>query len=272
MSSSSLVTYTRISPNRTSPRNHAIDRITIHCYVGQVTAQQGCSGSSFINYDPDNGASCNYVVGCDGSIGLCVPEEDRSWCSSNRANDHRAVTIETASDTKHPYAVTAEAYSALLDLCTDICRRNGKSKLLWLEDKDKTMAYVPAADEVVLTVHRWFAAKACPGQYLLDRQGEIAAEVTRRLGEEVDDLTADQIRAIVREEMASQESKRANEPADGWAQKYIAAAIRAGILDGVDDGQGGLTITRPRSNSTRQEMATMGVAILEAVRRAIAGA
>lgn len=102
--------------------------------------------------------------------------------TSSAANDHRAVTIETASDNKDPYAVTDKAYAALLDLVEDICRRNGKTKLLWLGDKDKTLAFKPAADEMVLTVHRWFANKACPGQYLLDRHPEIAAEVTRRLG------------------------------------------------------------------------------------------
>ena len=121
-------------------------------------------------------------MGYDGSIGLCVDEGDRSWCTSSPANDHRAVTIETASDNKDPYAVTDKAYAALLNLVEDICRRNGKTKLLWLGDKDKTLAFKPAADEMVLTVHRWFANKACPGQYLLDRHPEIAAEVTRRLG------------------------------------------------------------------------------------------
>lgn len=266
MSNSPLVTYTRISPNRTSPRNHAIDRVTIHCYVGQVTAERGCSGARFTTYDPVGGASCNYVVGCDGSIGLCVPENDRSWCSSNRANDHRAVTIETASDTVHPYAVTGAAYSTLLDLVTDICRRNGKRKLLWMEDKAKALAYMPAADEMVLTVHRWFAAKACPGQYLLERHEEIAAEVTRRLQEEVDNMTEDQIRKIVREEWAVQEAKRNNATASSWAVEYIQRALQAGILAGVDDGQGGKTIARPQGISTREEMATMGVAILEAVK------
>ena len=271
MSNSPLATYTRISPNRTSPRNHAIDRITIHCYVGQVTAELGCSGARFTTYDPIGGASCNYVVGCDGSIGLCVPEGDRSWCSSNRANDHRAVTIETASGTVHPYAVTDAAYSALLDLVIDICRRNGKRKLLWMEDKAKALAYMPAADEMVLTVHRWFAAKACPGQYLLERHEEIAAEVTRRLQEEVDNMTEDQIRKIVREEWAAQETKRNNATASSWAVEYIQRALQAGILAGVDDGKGGLTIARPQGISTREEMATMGVAILEAVRKELAG-
>lgn len=250
MSNSPLVTCTRISPNRTSPRNHAIDRITIHCYVGQVTAERGCSGAGFTTYDPVGGASCNYVVGCDGSIGLCVPESDRSWCSSNRANDHRAVTIETASDTVHPYAVTEAAYSALLDLVTDICRRNGKRKLLWLENKAKALAYMPAADEMVLTVHRWFAAKACPGQYLLDRHGEIAAEVTRRLQED-DPMTYEQWKEYMdryRKELAAQ---------DATMPDLVADAVALGISA---DG------SRPRALMTREEGMVMARAAVRAAK------
>ena len=121
MSNSNLVSYTKISPNKNSPRNHAIDRITIHCFVGQVTAKRGCE----VFQPTSKQASCNYVVGYDGSIGLCVDEGDRSWCSSSSANDNRAVTIETASETVHPYKVTDKAYSALSARVTDICKRNG---------------------------------------------------------------------------------------------------------------------------------------------------
>lgn len=126
MSNSSLVTYTRITNNKTSPRNHAIDTITIHCIVGQWTAKQGCDYFA----TTDRECSANYVVGKDGSIGLSVDEKDRSWCSSNRDNDNRAITIEVASDTKHPYAVTDEAYEALIKLIADICKRNGIKKLV----------------------------------------------------------------------------------------------------------------------------------------------
>ena len=258
MSNSPLVTYTRVSPNRNSPRNHAIDRITIHCYVGQVTAERGCSGKRFVTYDPRNGASCNYVVGCNGSIGLCVPESDRSWCSSSRENDHRAITIETASDNFHPYTVTDAAYSALLDLCTDICRRNGKRKLLWMADEWTALSYQPAADEMVLTVHRWFAAKACPGEYLLNRHAEIAAEVTRRLGEEETDLTEEQVRTIVRDEYAKIEAERAALPAS--MPEQVAEAVALGISA---DG------SRPQALLTREEGMVMAkAAYLAAVKAA----
>lgn len=178
MSNSPLVSYTLWSPNHSGRRNHAIDRITPHCFVGQVTAKRGCE----VFQPTSKEASCQYVIGYEGDIGQDVDEANRSWCSSSSENDNRAVTIEVASDTKHPYAITDKAYAALLDLCTDICRRNGKSKLLWLADKAKTLAYKPKPDEMLLTVHRWFAAKACPGDYIYSRLGAIAAEVTKRLG------------------------------------------------------------------------------------------
>lgn len=183
MSNSPLVTYTKLSPNCTIPRNHETDTISIHCLVGQLTAEEILNLPQFTTYDPKNGSSCNYAIGTDGSKGQGVDEANRSWCTSSRSNDHRAITIEVASDKKHPYAVTSQAMAALLDLLEDICRRHGKKKLLWFGDKGKTLAYTPAPDEMVLTVHRWFANKACPGQYLLDLHADIAAEVTRRLAE-----------------------------------------------------------------------------------------
>lgn len=178
MSNSSLVTYTKLSPNCTKPRNHAIDTITIHCFVGQVTAEQGCNAKGFVKYNPITGSSCNYVVGRDGSIGLCVDEANRSWCTSNRANDHRAITIEVASETREPYAVTNAAYSALVDLCVDICKRNNIKKLLWKGDK----SLVGKVDQQNMSVHRWFANKSCPGDFLYAKHGEIAEKVNKLLG------------------------------------------------------------------------------------------
>ena len=174
MSNSALATYTRITKNKTSPRNHTIDTITIHCIVGQWTAKQGCDYFAAT----DRECSANYVVGKDGSIGLSVDEKDRSWCSSNGTNDNRAITIEVASDTTHPYAVTAKAYAALLDLVTDICKRNGIKKLVWSTNKNDRVNHRNGCN---MTVHRDFANKACPGEYLYSRHGEIAAEVNRRL-------------------------------------------------------------------------------------------
>lgn len=175
MSNSPLVDYTRISPNKNSPRNHKIDTITIHCVVGQCTVET--LGNIFA--PTSRQASSNYGVGTDGKIGMYVEEKDRSWCSSNAANDNRAVTIEVASDTKHPYAANDRAFAALLDLVTDICKRNGIKKLVWSTKKADRVNHKNGCN---MTVHRDYANKSCPGDYLYNRHGEIAAEVNRRLG------------------------------------------------------------------------------------------
>ena len=177
MSNSSLASYTKISPNRTSPRNHEIDTVTVHCAVGQFTAKQLLNLSHFVNYDPQKGASCNYAIGYDGSIGLGVAESDRSWCSSNSSNDHRAITIEVASEKTHPYEVTDAAYKALIRLLVDICKRNNIKELKWEADK----SLVGKIDKQNMTVHRWFANKSCPGEYLYSRHGQIAKEVNAQI-------------------------------------------------------------------------------------------
>lgn len=174
MSNSSLVDYTRISPNRTSPRNHVIDTITIHCVVGQATAER--LGEIFA--PTSRRASSNYGVDKDGRIGMYCEEKDRSWCSSSSANDNRAITIEVASDNYYPYAVNEKAFHALIELCADICRRNGIKELMWKADK----ALIGQVDKQNMTVHRWFAATACPGDYLYNRMGEIAKLVNEKLG------------------------------------------------------------------------------------------
>lgn len=170
---SPLATVKVLSPNHSGQRNHKIDTITIHCVVGQCSAQR--IGEIFL--PKERQASSNYGIGYDGQIGLYVEEKNRSWCSSSASNDHRAITIEVASDTTHPYAVNDKAYAALLDLVTDICKRNGIKKLLWQGDKN----LIGQVDKQNMTVHRWFANKSCPGDYLYNRHGEIAAEVNERL-------------------------------------------------------------------------------------------
>ncbi len=176
MSNSSLVCYTKISPNKTSPRNHAIDTITIHCMAGNLSVET--CGDVFA--PSSRQASSNYGIDSNGRIGMYVEEKDRSWCSSNAANDHRAVTIEVANNggESQGWPVSNAAYNALIDLVTDICKRNGIKKLLWKGDK----SLIGQIDKQNMTVHRWFAAKACPGDYLYNKHGEIAAAVNQRLG------------------------------------------------------------------------------------------
>lgn len=180
MSNSPLVNYMKISPNKTSPRNQTIDRITPHIVVGQITVES--LGEIFA--PTSRQASSNYGIGKDGKVGMYVEEKDRSWCSSSGANDHRAITIEIASDLKSPYAINEKAFSAFLDLATDICKRHGKKKLVWIADKTKALAYQPKADEMLLTVHKWFANTACPGEWLYSRLPDVAATVTKRLNPE----------------------------------------------------------------------------------------
>lgn len=173
MSNSSLVKYTKISPNKTSPRDHAIDTITIHCVVGQVSVER--LGEIFA--PTSKKASANYGIGSDGRVGMYVEEKDRSWCSSNADNDNRAITIECASDTKYPYAINDAVYKALIELCADICKRNNIKELKWKADK----SLIGQVDKQNMTVHRWFAKKSCPGQYIYERLGQIAEEVNKKL-------------------------------------------------------------------------------------------
>lgn len=178
MSNSSLVNYTKISPNKSSPRNHKIDTITIHCVVGQCSVET--LGKIFSASSKQ--ASSNYGIGPDGRIGMYVEEKDRSWCSSNRENDNRAITIEVASDAKDPYKVTDEAYEALIKLCADICKRNGIEELKWKADK----SLIGKVNKQNMTVHRWFANKSCPGDYLYSRHSDIAMKVNAILNDKKD--------------------------------------------------------------------------------------
>ena len=283
MSNSALVTCTRLSPNRTHPRSHAIDTVTIHCVVGQWTAQRGCDYFAQSSVQ----ASPNYFVGKDGSIGLCVEEGDRSWCTggtltvngiTGKANDHRAVTIEVASDTTHPYAVTPAAFEALIRLVADIARRNGLGELKW--KADKSLVGRPEAQN--MTVHRWFANKACPGEYLYTSMGEIARranEINYRMGEldrlagknneEECDMTKDEVKALVADEVATATAKTAQTLLEGvrrevalameeakaqvyntvdecpaWARAAVAWAVAFRIIRGDEQGRLGLDSTK----------------------------
>ena len=167
MSNSKLVTYTKISPNSTNPRNHEIDTITIHHMAGNLSIER--CGEIFA--DPNRQASSNYGIGTDGRIALYVEEENRSWCTGSRENDHRAITIEVANDGGDPdWHISDAALAALIDLCEDICRRNGIAKLNFTGDKSGNM-----------TMHKWFQATGCPGPYLSGKFPYIAAEVNKRL-------------------------------------------------------------------------------------------
>lgn len=177
-SNSPLVAFTLLSPNHSGQRTKRIDRISPHCVVGQCSAE----GLGDWFHRPSTQASSNYGIDKDGRVGLYVEEKNRSWCTSSNENDQRAVAIECASGKVEPYAMNEVVYDRLIDLCVDICQRNGKKKLLWFGDKDKSLSYQPKEDEMLITVHRWFANKSCPGNWLYARLGDLAAKVTNRLG------------------------------------------------------------------------------------------
>ena len=167
MSNSSLVSYTRLSPNCNKPRNHKIDTITIHHMAGNLSVE--ACGEIFAK--PGRQASANYGVGSDGRVALYVDEANRAWTSSNAANDHRAVTIEVANDGGAPdWHVSAAALESTVALCVDICKRNGIDRLNYTGTKAGN-----------LTMHKWFAATLCPGPYLSSKFPYIADEVNRRL-------------------------------------------------------------------------------------------
>lgn len=172
---SNLIAYTQISPNRNAPRNHAIDTVSIHCYVGQASVES--AGNWFAK--SSTSASCNYYIGSDGRVALIVPESDRSWCTSSSSNDNRAITIECASDKITPYRVNDVVYNKLIELLADICTRNNIKELRWQGDK----SLIGQVDKQNMTVHRWFKNKACPGDYLYNRHGDIAYKVNLKLKE-----------------------------------------------------------------------------------------
>lgn len=174
---SPLINYTKISPNKTSPRNHIIDTITIHCMAGNLTVET--CGNLFASSARQ--ASSNYGVGTDGRIAMYVEEKDRSWCSSNKANDHRAVTIEVANDggTETGWHVSDKAMESLIKLVADICKRNNIKELKWSTNKSDRVNHLNGCN---MTVHRDFAAKNCPGNYLYGKHGYIAEEVNKQLG------------------------------------------------------------------------------------------
>ena len=176
MSNSALISYTKLSPNHSGKRTKKIDTITIHCMAGQLSVES--CGALFAQSSRQ--ASSNYGIGTDGRIALYVDEANRSWCTSSNANDQRAVTIEVANNGGAPdWPVSAKAYAALLDLVTDICKRNGIKRLVWSTSKNDRVNHLNGCN---MTVHRDYANKSCPGDYLYNRHGQIAAEVNRRIG------------------------------------------------------------------------------------------
>lgn len=243
MSNSSLVVYTKLSPHCTKPRNAAIQGISIHTMAAPGSVE-GC-GEIFQTAE----ASSHYGIGPDGRIGQYVLEENRAWCCSH-AVDHCVVTIEVSSiqTYEEPYECTAKAYAALLDLCTDICRRNGIKKLLWVEGKENCPAYTGKWNVCNMVPHRYTTdkGKSCPGNYLFGKYGEIAREVNARLsGQEAEkedelDMTIDEMISKMTDAQAYKLMQKAEKhaaalPEPDWSKKegHWARATAEGTVDGT---------------------------------------
>lgn len=228
MSNSPLISYTKLSPNHSGKRNHAIDTISIHCMAGNLSVED--CGNLFAKSERQ--ASSNYGIGSDGRIALYVDEANRSWCTSSSSNDNRAITIEVANSVaKDPWPVSDAAYKSLINLLVDICQRNNIPKLLWQGDK----SLIGQVDKQNMTVHRWFAAKACPGDWLYSRHGQIAAEVNERLeaakaGKDENDMSIDE----TRQKLTS--CANTGDNPSGWAKDATDYCKRKGIFNG--DGAG----------------------------------
>lgn len=164
---SSLISYTRISPNKNSPRDQSITKITIHHMAGVLSLEQ----FGEIVADPEREMSANYAIGNDGRIGLFCSESDRSWCSSSAWNDNRAVTIEVSnSQNEEPWAISDAAYTSLIKLCADICKRNGIGQLEFTGDQNGSLTY-----------HYMFSATECPGTWIKNHTQEICNKVNAQL-------------------------------------------------------------------------------------------
>ena len=228
MSNSPLISYTKLSPNHSGQRKHIIDTISIHCMAGDLSVES--CGNLFA--DKSRQASSNYGIGSDGRIALYVDEANRSWCTSSSSNDNRAVTIEVANcAVGEPWPISDAAYKSLIDLLVDICQRNGIKQLLWQADK----SLIGQIDKQNMTVHRWFAAKSCPGNWLYEHHGQIAAEVNARLnsGEDDDNMDKEKFKELwheMRKDLQDNDSSAYSEEARAWA-------VENGIVQGGSSGE-----------------------------------
>lgn len=165
MGNSPLAVKTVLSPNHSGQRTHKIQRITPHCVVGKFPVET--IGNLFSS--PEKEASCNYAIAEHGEIVVVVDEQNRSWCTSSEDNDQKAVTVECSCDRFTPYTFPNEVYESLVNLTVDVMQRNGMNRLLFLGTPEKSVTYNPAENECILTVHRWFANKACPGDWFMEK-------------------------------------------------------------------------------------------------------
>ena len=238
-SNSPLVVCKKLSPNHSGLRTHAIDTISIHCMAGNLSVET--CGDVFA--PTSRGASSNYGIDSRGRVGMYVEEKNRSWCTSSASNDHRAITIEVANDGYAPlWHVSDAALQALINLCADICTRNNIKELRWVNDK----SLIGRVDLQNMTVHCWFAAKACPGNYLLQKHSYIASEVNKKIKGVENTMTESELKGFIEKTVREMGS---GQPASTWAAPLVEEAKSMGITDG----------SNPLGLATRQEVAIMAM-------------
>lgn len=237
MSNSKLVVYTKLSPHCTKPRQGRIKGISIHTMAGPGSVE-GC-GQVFQTSE----ASSHYGIGPDGRIGQYVLEENRAWCCSHKV-DHEVVTIEVSSiqSYQEPYECTEAAFESLIDLCVDICQRNGIKELIWKEGKAYCPAFTGNWAVCNMVPHRYTTdkGKSCPGNYLFGKYGEIAERVNARLKGEDDDMDINKLLSEMTNEQAYELVKKAEIhaatlPDDEWSRQegWWEKAQEAGVSDGT---------------------------------------
>lgn len=236
MSNSPLVDYVKLSPNY-NPRNGTkISKITIHHVAGVATVEGLGDGFAVISRQ----ASSNYGIGHDARVGQYVEEHNRAWTSSNADNDYQAVTIEVSnSATGGNWPVSDKVLNKLVDLCVDICKRNGIEKLNYTGNASGN-----------LTMHKWFAPTACPGPYLESKFPWIAEEVNKRLEEDKPMTEADraafeslvnEVKLLKKEVSKVKVKYNKLEKCPEYGRPTISKLIGMGVLKGEADGNLKLT-------------------------------
>lgn len=188
---SSMAVYERISPNSSKPRNKKIRRITPHCVAGNLSIESTLGLSHFVTPNSTSGSSTNYAIGSDGRVGLGVEETNRAWTTSSSANDHEAITFEIANNGGAPdWRMSDAAINAWMDLVVDIAKFYGFKKINYREKPvnvngsasvESWIASWANADEMIVTLHCWYANKACPGPYFIRQLPWAVKEINKRL-------------------------------------------------------------------------------------------
>lgn len=155
-----------------------------HCTAGMSSA--AATATRFQN--PNVGASATYCIGGDGDIVQNVPEEYRPWTTGGDLNvngvtgatiDHMAFTFEIANSALGgSWPMSDKAINSLVLLMVDICQRHGIPRVYW--NNDKYFSSI-TTNYNTINLHRWYARKSCPGDFLVSLMPNIATVVNNLL-------------------------------------------------------------------------------------------